>query len=52
MDDLVEETAAYVRDRSRDRAERAVLVTQECGPVDGRAASRLAELVVCLATAP
>jgi hypothetical protein len=52
MNELVEETAAYVRDRSRDRTERALLAAQECGPVDGRAATRLAELVVRLATAP
>jgi hypothetical protein len=49
MDALVDETARYVEDRSRDRTERAALVAQECGTVDGRAAARLAELVVRLA---
>jgi hypothetical protein len=52
MDDLVEQTTAYVRDPSRDRAERSLLATQECGAVDGLATTRLADLVVRLATAP
>lgn len=49
MDELIEQTGAYVGDRSRDRAERARLATQECGTVDGQATSRLADLVVRLA---
>jgi hypothetical protein len=51
MDDLVEQTAAYVHDRSRDRAERGLLAMQECGAVDGRATTRLADLIVGLAAA-
>jgi hypothetical protein len=51
MDDLVEQTAAYVHDRSRDRAERGLLAMQECGAVDGRATTRLADMIVGLAAA-
>jgi len=52
MEQLVHEVSAYVRDRSRGRAQRVRLVAEECGPVDGRAAERLAALIAQLAGAP
>ena len=48
MGALVTQVAAYVRDRSRDAAARQRLVAAECGPVDGRAAARVAELIAAL----
>lgn len=45
MDELVVETAAYACDRSRDRAQRLQLADQECGPLDGGSAARIAELI-------
>jgi hypothetical protein len=51
MNELVAETAAYVRDRSRDRRERSVLVKTEIGIVDGRAVDRVAALVKRIASA-
>jgi hypothetical protein len=45
MDQLVQETADYAGDPSRDRAARARLAADECGPLDGKSAERLAELV-------
>ena len=52
MEQLLEQVGAYVRDRSRDRAQRVRLVAEECGPVDGRAAERIAALIAGLAGAP
>lgn len=51
MDALLTEIAAYARDRSRDAVERARLAAQECGPLDGRSAERIAALVARLARA-
>ncbi len=48
MDQLVAETAAYVADPARDREARARLARQECGPLDGRSAERIAELIDAL----
>jgi hypothetical protein len=48
MEQLVAETVAYVSDRSRDRNERARLVAEECGKVDGHAAERIAELIASI----
>jgi O-antigen/teichoic acid export membrane protein len=45
MDQLVAETVAYVLDRSRDAAARARLAADECGPLDGRSAERIAGLI-------
>jgi hypothetical protein len=50
MEDLVQYTASYVDDRSRDRAGRAKLVEDICGVADGRAGERVANLIVQLAT--
>jgi hypothetical protein len=50
MTQLVEETAVYVHDRSRDRAGRRQLAAAECGPLDGRSAERVAALVAAIAT--
>jgi hypothetical protein len=52
MEQLLDEVAAYVRDRSRGRDQRARLVAEECGPVDGRAAERIAALIAQLAGTP
>ncbi|MEP7286090.1 MAG: CDP-glycerol glycerophosphotransferase family protein [Chloroflexota bacterium] len=49
MDQLMSEIVAYVQDRSRDKAERSKLVVSECGPVDGKAAERIADLIAVLA---
>lgn len=49
MEELLDEVTAYVRDRSRRQAQRARLVVEECGPVDGRAAERIAALIAQLA---
>ena len=49
MDELLKETIAYARDRVRDAAERRRLVSQMCGPVDGRAAERVGHLIAKLA---
>jgi hypothetical protein len=48
---LVAELKAYVRDRFRDAAGRRKLVASECGPVDGKAAMRIAELIGTLCEA-
>jgi hypothetical protein len=45
MDELVNETIAYSRDRTRDAAERRQLVLEMCGPADGNAGGRLARLI-------
>ena len=45
LGELVAEIVAYVRDRSRDDVERRRLVSQECGPVDGRCAERVAQVI-------
>jgi hypothetical protein len=45
MDQLVAEIEAYVRDRNRDKVKRERLIADECGPVDGLAAERIAELI-------
>jgi hypothetical protein len=45
MDQLVEEIAAYVQEPALDREERHRLVAEECGPVDGRAGVRIADLI-------
>jgi hypothetical protein len=50
MDELVAETVAYAGDRSRDATARAALAAQECGPLDGRSAERIAALVARLAS--
>jgi len=49
LDELTAEIAEYVIDRTRDRSARARLVAEMCGPVDGGAASRLAQLIGRLA---
>ena len=48
MGELVNAVATYVRDRSQDAAARQRLVVAECGPVDGRAAVRVAKLIAAL----
>ena len=45
LDALVAETAAAVIAPARDRAARARLVDDVCGPTDGRAAERIAALI-------
>jgi hypothetical protein len=50
IDQLVAETVEYVRDRRRDAEARARLASQECGPLDGGSAERIARLIVRLAT--
>lgn len=50
MAQLVAETVAYVRDRGRDGTARARLAEEECGPLDGRNAERIAELIDQIAT--
>jgi len=52
MDQLVAELVTYLRDRSRDRAERRRLVAEECGQVDGRAAERIANLIASIINEP
>ena len=52
MDGLVQETAEYVLHPERDRAARARLVTDLCGPADGAAAERVARLIRSLAGPP
>ncbi|HEU5040737.1 MAG TPA: hypothetical protein VFT84_07955, partial [Gemmatimonadales bacterium] len=49
MYELVAETLGYVRDRTRDAGARARLAAQECGPLDGRSAERLAEVIANVA---
>lgn len=49
MDVLLAETAAYVADRNRDREQRQQMALQECGPLDGRSAERIASLIADLA---
>lgn len=49
LDELVAETVAYVRSPARDRAGRRRLVADICGPVDGNAANRIADLIRHLA---
>jgi hypothetical protein len=49
LDELVQETIAYVRDGARDSVERRRLVSEMCGPADDAAGARLARLVRQLA---
>lgn len=49
LDELVAETAAYAQQRARDADARRRLVDNEVGPVDGRAADRIAALMHRLA---
>ncbi len=49
---LVSYVVAYIRDRSRDEAERRRLVARECGPVDGGSAARVATLIAGIVGAP
>jgi len=49
MDELLSETVEYVMDRSRDREERAALAREECGPLDGHSAERIARLIAGIA---
>jgi O-antigen/teichoic acid export membrane protein len=51
LDQLVAETVAYVLDRSRDALARARLAAEECGPLDGRSAERIAGLIDGIAAA-
>jgi len=51
MEKLVNAVATYVRDRSQDMGARQRLVAAECGPVDGRAAARVADLIAALSAA-
>jgi hypothetical protein len=48
MSQLIRETVAYVRDRSRDAQRRQELVRSECGPVDGDCTRRVADLIAGL----
>jgi hypothetical protein len=50
-EELVQQTASYVDDRSRDREGRAKLVRDICGVTDGHAGMRVADLIIELATA-
>lgn len=52
LDALVEETAAAVVAPDRDRAARARLVNDVCGPTDGGAAGRIAALIGRLVGSP
>lgn len=49
LDDAMDALVAYVREPGRDAAARQRLVASECGPVDGRSAERVADLIACLA---
>lgn len=46
MEQLLVETLAYVRDRSRDHAKRLQLARTECGPLDGHSTERLTQLII------
>ncbi len=48
MEELVGAVLAYLRDRALDAAARRMLVASECGPVDGNAAVRVADLIAML----
>jgi hypothetical protein len=45
MDQLVAETVAYVLHRGRDATARARMAEEECGPLDGHSAERIANLI-------
>ena len=51
IDELVGETVAYVSDRARDEPSRRRLAEQECGPLDGHSAERVATLIASIAAA-
>jgi hypothetical protein len=45
LDELMAEVRTYATDRSRDAGGRAALVRDQCGPADGCAAERIAQLI-------
>ena len=49
LDELVTEVAAYIADPGREREARAHAAREECGPLDGHAGERVAQLLLTAA---